>query len=180
MLGEPTNDLDIDTLTALEDVLDGWVGTLVVVSHDRYLLERITDRQVALLGDGRLRDLPGGVDQYLALRSGGATQPGPRPPATATAAASAAGAAPVPADAVPASRVAASGAERYAVQKEVTAIERRLEKLAEAIARLHRTLADHDPSDYEGLNRHTRELRALEDEVGQLEDRWLDLADAAD
>jgi ABC transport system ATP-binding/permease protein len=69
LLDEPTNDLDTDTLAAVEDALDGWPGTLVVVSHDRYLLERITDRQVALLGDGRLRDLPGGVEEYLALRA---------------------------------------------------------------------------------------------------------------
>ena len=68
LLDEPTNDLDIETLTSLEDVLDGWAGTLVVVSHDRYLLERVCDRQVALLGDGRVRDLPGGVEQYLELR----------------------------------------------------------------------------------------------------------------
>ena len=68
MLDEPTNDLDTDTLAAVEDVLDGWPGTLVVVSHDRYLLERVTDTQMALLGDGKLRDLPGGVDQYLELR----------------------------------------------------------------------------------------------------------------
>ena len=69
ILDEPTNDLDIETLTAMEDVLDGWAGTLLVVSHDRYLLERICDRQVALLGDGRVRDLPGGVAQYLELRA---------------------------------------------------------------------------------------------------------------
>ena len=68
MLDEPTNDLDTDTLAAVEDVLDGWPGTLVVVSHDRYLLERVTDHQMALLGDGKLRGLPGGVDQYLELR----------------------------------------------------------------------------------------------------------------
>ena len=68
LLDEPTNDLDIDTLTALEDLLDGWAGTLLVVSHDRYFLERVCDRTVALLGDGGLRDLPGGVDEYLALR----------------------------------------------------------------------------------------------------------------
>ena len=68
MLDEPTNDLDTDTLAAVEDVLDGWPGTLVVVSHDRYLLERVTDHQMALLGDGKLRGLPGGVDQYLDLR----------------------------------------------------------------------------------------------------------------
>ena len=66
LLDEPTNDLDIETLTSLEDLLDGWAGTLLVVSHDRYLLERVCDRQVALLGDGRLRDLPGGVEEYLA------------------------------------------------------------------------------------------------------------------
>ncbi|NCT92342.1 ABC-F family ATP-binding cassette domain-containing protein, partial [Cellulomonas sp. APG4] len=68
LLDEPTNDLDTDTLAALEDLLDGWPGTLVVVSHDRYLLERVCDRQAALLGDGHLRDLPGGVEEYLALR----------------------------------------------------------------------------------------------------------------
>ncbi len=68
LLDEPTNDFDIETLTSLEDLLDGWAGTLVVVSHDRYLLERVCDRQLALLGDGRLRDLPGGVEEYLRRR----------------------------------------------------------------------------------------------------------------
>ncbi|WP_026460308.1 ABC-F family ATP-binding cassette domain-containing protein [Schaalia suimastitidis] len=69
LLDEPTNDLDTDTLAAMEDLLDAFPGTLVVVSHDRYLLERVTDHQVALLGDGALRALPGGVEQYLALRA---------------------------------------------------------------------------------------------------------------
>ena len=78
LLDEPTNDLDVDTLTALEDLLDGWAGTLVVVSHDRYALERMCDRQVALLGDGRLRDLPGGVEEYLHLRAAGLARRGPR------------------------------------------------------------------------------------------------------
>ena len=68
LLDEPTNDLDTDTLAAVEDILDSFPGTLVVVSHDRYLLERVTDHQVALLGDGGVRDLPGGVGQYLRLR----------------------------------------------------------------------------------------------------------------
>ena len=74
LLDEPTNDLDIETLTSLEDVLDGWAGTLLVVSHDRYLLERVCDRQVALMGDGRVRDLPGGVEQYLELRHAASSQ----------------------------------------------------------------------------------------------------------
>ena len=68
LLDEPTNDLDIDTLTAFEDILDGWPGTLLVVSHDRYFLERTTDQVAALYGDGRIRLLPGGVDEYLAHR----------------------------------------------------------------------------------------------------------------
>ena len=76
LLDEPTNDLDIDTLTALEDLLDGWAGTLLVVSHDRYFLERVCDRTFALLGDGGLRDLPGGVDEYLALRRARAASAG--------------------------------------------------------------------------------------------------------
>ena len=65
LLDEPTNDLDIETLTELEDLLDGWPGTLSVVSHDRYFLERVTEHVVALLGDGKLSFLPGGVDEYL-------------------------------------------------------------------------------------------------------------------
>ena len=87
LLDEPSNDLDIETLTALEDLLDGFAGTVVLVSHDRYVLERVCDRVVGLLGDGRLRDLPGGVEEYLALRAeqdpalgaGGPTRPEPRP-----------------------------------------------------------------------------------------------------
>jgi ABC-type multidrug transport system ATPase subunit len=68
ILDEPTNDLDTDMLAQVEDLLDSWPGTLIVVSHDRYLLERVTDMQYALLGDGALRHLPRGVDQYLELR----------------------------------------------------------------------------------------------------------------
>ena len=71
-LDEPTNDLDVDTLTELEDLLDGWPGSLVLVSHDRYFLERVTDHVVALLGDGNLSYLPGGVDEYLRRRSAAA------------------------------------------------------------------------------------------------------------
>ncbi len=69
LLDEPTNDLDVDTLAHLEDLLDGWPGTLVVVSHDRYLVERVCDTVVALFGDGRITHLPGGIDEYLARRA---------------------------------------------------------------------------------------------------------------
>jgi len=79
LLDEPTNDLDIDTLTALEDLLDSWPGTVIVVSHDRYLVERVCDTVIALLGDGQVSDLPGGVEEYLQKRSaqqGSETDPG--------------------------------------------------------------------------------------------------------
>ncbi len=79
LLDEPTNDVDTDMLTATEDLLDSWPGTLIVVSHDRYLLERVTDQQYAIL-DGRLRHLPGGVDEYLTLAAGPTVAPTPRLP----------------------------------------------------------------------------------------------------
>ncbi|UNX55555.1 ABC-F family ATP-binding cassette domain-containing protein [Georgenia sp. TF02-10] len=168
LLDEPTNDLDTDTLAAVEDLLDGWPGTLVVVSHDRYLLERITDHQVALLGDGGLRDLPGGVEQYLELRRAQAKQAASdRPGATAASA--------VPAESE--ERSAMTGAERRAAQKEIGAIERRLEKLSGSIEAVHQRLADHDQSDYEGLRQHTDRVRQLETEVAQLEERWLELSE---
>ena len=78
-LDEPTNDLDVDTLTEMEDLLDGWPGSLVLVSHDRYFLERVTDHVLALLGDGRLSYLPGGVDEYLEHRRAAAAGPAGRP-----------------------------------------------------------------------------------------------------
>lgn len=177
ILDEPTNDLDTDMLAAIEDLLDAWPGTLLVVSHDRYLVERVTDRQVAIL-DGHLRDLPRGVDQYLELRrqgldsrpaSPGAPRPagGPRPP---EAPATAASAAPAPAQAL-------AGADRRTAEKELSAIDRRLEKLQAQIAEQHEKLARHDQSDYVGLGALGDELRALEDAVAALETRWLEVSE---
>ena len=165
ILDEPTNDLDTDMLAAMEDLLDSWPGTLIVVSHDRYLIERITDNQYAVM-DAALRHLPGGVDQYLALRRSES--------AAATTAAS---------DAVSATRTAASaspalaGAELRNAQKEVASIDRRLAKLADRVAATHERLAEHDQSDYQGLGVLTDELRGLEDEVANLETRWLELSE---
>ncbi len=161
-LDEPTNDLDIETLTQLEDLLDGWPGTLLVVSHDRYFLERTTDTVQALLGDARLRMLPGGVDEYLALR----------------AAASAPAAAPGVDSAVPA-KAAASGADARAARKELTRIERRLEKIAAAEADLHDQLATH-ASDYAKVAELDGTLRELAAEKASLEEQWLLAAELAD
>ena len=163
-LDEPTNDVDADMLTAMEDLLDSWPGTLIVVSHDRYLLERVTDQQYAIL-DGRLRHMPGGVDQYLQLRREQAGTAVAQRPDTAT----------TPSESQDQSEI--SGAQRRAAEKEITAIERRLEKVSGTIETVHQRMAEHDQGDYEGLQRHTAELRELEAEVTQLEERWLELSE---
>ena len=156
LLDEPTNDVDTDMLTATEDLLDSWAGTLIVVSHDRYLLERVTDQQYAIL-DGRLRHLPGGIDEYLRLAA--------RQTTTAAAEPS------------PAEPQAMSGAQRRATEKELAAVDRQLARLADRIKDKHNELAEHDQSDHVGITRLTQELRALEDEVAATESRWLDLSE---
>lgn len=175
ILDEPTNDLDTDMLAAIEDLLDAWPGTLLVVSHDRYLIERVTDRQVAIL-DGHLRDLPRGVDQYLELRrrqqeAGLDTRPAApgaaRPPAGPRPAAPSATRPPE----------ALAGADRRAAEKELSAIDRRLEKLQAQIAEQHEKLARHDQSDYVGLGALGDELGALETAVADLETRWLEVSE---
>lgn len=171
LLDEPTNDVDTDTLAAMEDLLDSWAGTLIVVSHDRYLLERVTDQQYAVL-DGRLRHLPGGVDEYLRLaerRQDGAGTEEARP---AQASRSAQESQPSQA-----SRPAMSGAQRRAAEKEVASLDRQLARLTDRIKDKHHELAAHDQSDHVGITRLTQELRALEDEVAATESRWLELSE---
>jgi ABC transport system ATP-binding/permease protein len=158
LLDEPTNDVDTDMLAATEDLLDSWPGTLIVVSHDRYLLERVTDQQYAILG-GRLRHLPGGVDEYLTL----AQQAGADRAA--------------PAAARSAQSQEISGAQLRAAEKEIASIDRRLTRLAEHITAKHHELADHDQSDHVGITRLTEELRDLEADVAESERRWLELSE---
>ncbi|AGP64398.1 hypothetical protein OEM_28630 [Mycobacterium intracellulare subsp. yongonense 05-1390] len=170
LLDEPTNDVDTDTLAAMEDLLDSWAGTLIVVSHDRYLLERVTDQQYAVL-DGRLRHLPGGVDEYLRLaerRKDGATTEEARPSRPAQAS---------QAQASRPSQPAMSGAQRRAAEKEVASLDRQLVRLADRIKDKHHELAAYDQSDHVGITRLTQELRALEDEVAATEGRWLELSE---
>ena len=158
LLDEPTNDLDIETLTEFEDLLDGWPGTLVVVSHDRYFLERVTEHVVALLGDGRLSFLGGGVDEYLArVRTARAGSSGGPQPVTA----------PGP------PRSSAAG-ERTA-RKELQRLERQLDRLSAREAELTDLLAA-NATDYEKLTSLGAELRAVQAEKSDLEDRWLTVA----
>ena len=166
LLDEPTNDLDIDTLTALEDLLDRWPGSLVVVSHDRYFLERTTDRVAALLGDGTIRMLPGGVEQYLQRRA--------ELRAAAEAAASDRAAFAAPSANSP-SASAASARDQRAAQKEMTRIERQLDKIAARESELHGLMAQ-SAADYEAVSRLDDELRDLAAERERLEEQWLTLA----
>ncbi|MDR1511955.1 MAG: ABC-F family ATP-binding cassette domain-containing protein [Propionibacteriaceae bacterium] len=163
ILDEPTNDLDTDMLAALEDLLDSWPGTLIVVSHDRYFLERVTDQQHAIL-DGRLRHVPGGVDEYLRLRREQRASR-TRAPTAPTAGHAGAGASGL------------SGAERRSAQRELASVERRLDKLHAEVEALHQGMADHDQADYEGLRKLADRLRAVEDETTAIEERWLELSE---
>jgi len=162
ILDEPTNDLDTDMLAAIEDLLDTYPGTLLVVSHDRYLLERVTDQQYAVM-DGSFRHLPRGVDQYLELRAqqqkGGSSSKAP----IATAANSA--------------KPQLGGAELRNAQKEFAAAGRKLEKLSAEIATLYEQIALHDQSDYAGLGELTKGVQDREAQQSTLELRWLELTE---
>ena len=173
LLDEPTNDLDTDTLAAVEDILDSFPGTLVVVSHDRYLLERVTDHQVALLGDGSVRDLPGGVEQYLRLRREAAG------PARGTAASASSPTTSI-AGGSRAERGATSGAKRHEARKALARIERRMERSSQAVAALHVRMEEisADPARVGELAELGRELVAAQAAHAELEEQWLEVAEA--
>jgi ATP-binding cassette subfamily F protein uup len=155
LLDEPTNDLDIDTLQALEDVLDTWPGSLVVVSHDRWFLERVADTIVALTGDGRLAALPGGVDEYLALRRAAAERP--------------------PASHQPTRKTGDTRAQERQRSKELQRLERLMQRLDRREAELHSELAEY-ATDADAVLRLDAELRELLAEKAAAEDSWLLLA----
>ena len=177
ILDEPTNDLDTDMLAALEDLLDSWPGTLVVVSHDRYFLERVTDQQYAVM-DGHLRHLPGGVDEYLRLRSGAVKASGSAKQGAAKAASGKTASAKPAGGAAAPTASGLSGAELRAAQKELAALERRIAKLTEQANAAKVALADHDHTDYAGLATKMSAITAIEDEVEGLELQWLELSES--
>jgi ATP-binding cassette subfamily F protein uup len=159
LLDEPTNDLDIDTLQQLEDLLDNWAGTLVVISHDRYLIERICDSTWALFGDGKLTNLPGGIDEYLKRRA-------------------AQGATPTRTDTKSADAPVTDAAAQRAARKELSRLERAIEKLDERERRLHTALAEAatDPDKLVALGAELKQVLAEKDAA---EERWMELADGA-
>ena len=160
LLDEPTNDLDVETLTELEDLLDGWPGSLVVVSHDRYFLERVTDHVIALLGDGKLSYLGGGIEEYLARREAQEeAASGPGPGARAGSGLGAAG-------------------EQRAAKKEMQRLERQIDRLTAREEELTAELAA-SASDYEKLIELGAQLRAIQEEKASLEERWLTVAETS-
>ncbi len=165
-LDEPTNDLDIETLTQLEDLLDGWPGSMIVISHDRFFIERTTDRVMALLGDRALRMLPRGMTSTGAQAAhGGDGHPSAAPaPARETSAAPAA--------------PALSAQEARAAKKELQKVERQLDKISTRETALHKQIAE-NATDFEKVAKLDAELRELVTERDELEMRWLELAEDA-
>jgi ABC transport system ATP-binding/permease protein len=157
LLDEPTNDLDIETLTGLEDLLDRWPGTIVVVSHDRYFVERVCDNVHALTGDGAIRHLPGGIEEYVRLRAEAAAPTAP--PATAAAKAP----------------VGSGGATRIA-RKEAQRLERELERLTGRETELHVAMAA-SATDHARLRELQAKLEAHVSERERLEAAWLEVAE---
>ncbi|PPF78707.1 ABC transporter ATP-binding protein [Subtercola sp. Z020] len=175
ILDEPTNDLDTDMLAAIEDLLDTYPGTLLVVSHDRYLLERVTDNQYAVI-DGGFIHLPRGVDQYLEVRAlqqrtgtrGSTSSPTESQGASANGSGSAGG--------TPA-KPKLSGADLRNAQKELASVNRRLEKYGAQVNDIHVKMAAHDPNDYTGLGALSAELDTVQNTLSDLELRWLELSE---
>ncbi len=163
LLDEPTNDLDTDTLAALEDLLDSWPGTMVVASHDRYLVERVTDTAYGMFGDGRLVHLPGGVDEYLARVTG---KPAMGAPAYAVPERTPSGA----------TGTGMSAAEARQARKDLSRLERQLAKLDERESKINESLAVHG-SDYDKIIELDAQLKTVREERAQVEEAWLELAE---
>jgi len=192
IMDEPGNDLDTDMLAVMEDLLDTWPGTLIVVSHDRYLLERVTDQQFALIG-GKVRHLPGGVRDYLDMvedlkkgkglpedKAGFAGTGGSSAKRGAQGKGSAAESLPQSTSSEGTQDSAEpklSGKAFHEASKRVNAIERKLAKLEEQKSDLEAQMASHDPSDYEGLNKLNEQLTAVNSESDDLEAEWLELSE---
>ena len=194
ILDEPTNHLDIGSKEMLEDALEAFDGTIIMVSHDRYLLERVTDQQFALIG-GKIRHLPGGVQDYLdmteAIKNGkdpfadeksgknGKTRKNGDAGDSATTAPSVGGAASSPStgDSSSSSTPKLTGKAFHEASKRVAAIERKLAKLEEQKADLEAQMAAHDPSDYEGLGKLNEQLQSVTDESESLEMEWMELSE---
>jgi ATP-binding cassette subfamily F protein uup len=158
ILDEPDNDLDIDMLAVVESLLDTWPGTLLLITHDRYLMERVTDDQFAIV-DGTIRHVPGGVDEYLRLVDARRDEPAavkvkpekPNPKGTA--------------------------AEERILKKELASTERKLDTLCKKADAIRAEMKETDPSDYVALLDDQARLKDAEQQIADLEDKWMELSD---
>ena len=165
LLDEPTNDLDIDTLQELENLLDSWPGTLVVISHDRYLIERIADTTYALFGDGTLTNLPGGIQQYLDRRAAEATDTGPLDLGDRG-------------EGVVDKQEGLSSQEQREIRKQMKALERKIAKESERADTLEAEItALSEAGDFDAIATKTKELNAAKDTREELEMEWLELGE---
>ena len=185
ILDEPTNDIDTDTLTALEDLLDAWPGTLLVVSHDRYLIERITDNQYAVI-DGGLRHLPGGVEQYLDLVNSPGEESGLRPGevssrvedvAAVSGSGAVSGSAVVLGGGAVKERSVSAGKANWEARKLLAGVENKIERVKAQVSRLNQELERADVADYLRLAQLNQELQAQRLAQEELETQWLELAE---
>jgi len=166
VLDEPTNDFDVETLTALEDLLDSFAGTLLVVSHDRYFIERVCDVTWALLGDGTVRELPGGIEEYLALRRAEVDRTAGSPATVQRSSSAEAGA------------VRSSGDVR-AARKSMSRLEREMGALERDEASIHDQMAAH-ATDHARIGELAARLREVGDRRQQVEEEWLLAAEVAE
>lgn len=178
IMDEPGNDLDTDMLAVMEDLLDTWPGTLIVVSHDRYLLERVTDQQFALI-DGKIRHLPGGVDEYLKImedyeRANMQESKAGFESESEMKSESKEG---IELDSDQKSETKLSGKAYYDATRRVSAIERKLERLEEEKSEIEQKMASHNPSDFVGLQELNEKLQANQSESSALEEEWLTLSE---
>ena len=164
IMDEPGNDLDTDMLAVMEDMLDSWPGTLIVVSHDRYLLERVTDQQFALI-NGKVVHLPGGVQDYLDMVESADREAADAPSQTSAK------------EAGNPNQAKAERVARRNLSKQASAIERKLAKLADQRKELEQQMAEHDPGDYQGLNELNSKLKDLTGQSDQLEEEWLTIGE---
>ena len=183
IMDEPGNDLDTDMLAVMEDLLDTWPGTLIVVSHDRYLLERVTDQQFALI-DGKIRHLPGGVDEYLQIveklqrdheNSSGTT--GTVGASSTANASSAANSTTKESSESTVIEPKLTGKAYHDATRRVAAIERKLAKLEDQKSNIESRMASHDPSDFVGLQALNEELQQNAQETSDLEEEWMELSE---
>ncbi len=176
ILDEPGNDLDTDMLAVMEDMLDTWPGTLLLVTHDRYLMERVTDDQFALIG-GKLRHCPGGVDEYLRLigdthGDGSTAGHGPAPKAPVSQ-----GGTSQPKAEAPASASGLSSSEEWKLKKQLASVERKMETQRGRIGALEQAMGDVDPTDYVALGKAQADVGAAKEALEELEMEWLELSE---